>query len=186
MTNTARTSAQLMQVCLEQAEAFPASHDQDHWLRVEASNPCGTTGCLAGHAVLLGTEDLALEVDRSWFTAEGDDVSASVFRLDADDRVAESFVLSTLASDLLGLDNRDSAWMFSPFRTLDEMWEFAGELYPGEVVRPDEVRLDEIRAAGPLLVPAVLSARYRDFASGEVGVVGELIAATPIPHQHLA
>lgn len=169
MTNT-KTPGQLMQTCLEQATVFPEHHNQGSWLYFRPGSLCGTTGCLAGHAALLGSEDAALALDSGHVSEFSSQIVDDVLVRD-ETGAEERWSISDLAAELLGLDGDDEDYMFSEYRTLDELWEHAERLFPGEVSYPSEQRQAEILAAGPLLTSRVRSARWAERYTGSSGVV---------------
>lgn len=157
----------LLQVCLEQATVFPANHNQSSWFLL-ARTPCGSTGCLAGHAALLGEPSALLLVDTSSFSPEDDGVAAYDVAITDGFGVSAVATVASVARELLGITHSEAAYLFDGTRTLDEMWSVGAALYPGEVSYPSEARIAEVRAAGPLLADAVAERGVADYDDGAV------------------
>lgn len=146
----------LLQLCLEQATVFPENHDQRSWFALRGKQldadgnvtTCGSTGCLAGHAVALGSAS-AMLVDVEYFQEERYYSVVDVVAHGQDG--ARLHYVGDYAQALLDLTDADRRFMFDADRTLDELWEYAEQRYPGEVVRPDAEQIEKIRAEGPLV-----------------------------------
>lgn len=144
----------LLQRCLEQALVFPERHNQSTWFSLEVTTDgdgnaslCGSTGCLAGHAVILGSEYVPI-VNAHALNVLGEQ-TISYVRSESD---ADGDDPGAVAERLLELFPGESEVMFEPSRTLDELWELGEALYPGLVSWAlAKSRREAIAAAGPLL-----------------------------------
>ncbi|MCY4259719.1 MAG: hypothetical protein OXC91_05610 [Rhodobacteraceae bacterium] len=75
--------------------------------QAETWNECGTTGCVAGHAVAVGVEVNLIP----YLVGEHE--------------------IYNYAKKLLGLDDRDAGWLFADSRTKDEVMEALANLAQG-------------------------------------------------------
>lgn len=145
--------ARLLQRCLEQATVFPSGHDQGSWFNIKLSldgdgNPtaCGSTGCLAGHAVAL--RGFVPEINADYLLRDG---SAMAYRVKSGWGGA-ALEVDEQAQRLLFVTDAEADFLFDDQRKLNELWDRAIELFPGLIARPDEARIAEITAEGPQVV----------------------------------
>jgi hypothetical protein len=121
----------LLRKTLEHITTDPGLWDQACWASRSA---CGTTCCLAGHAVILAGGQLDFE-------------SHSAMRVDADHtetghgygRDGRHGPIEHLAQAELGLDTDQAARLFHGENTLPELWALAGELTSGDITTPPDV-----------------------------------------------
>lgn len=101
---------------VEYIEAHPDEHEQATFAK-RAINGCGTTACIAGHALLLSGEyDLTAEWD---FAGEFDFIQKST---------GEIVVASDHAQALLGVDEVQQETLFFTLQDEDEALDFLREL----------------------------------------------------------
>jgi hypothetical protein len=118
----------LLRKTLEYITEHPEEHDQEMW---GLKTRCGTTYCLAGHAVQLAGHEIAWPPP---CCPECDGREKAAY-LCADGRdIAE------VAREELGLA-RDQAWcLFNSGKTLFGLWFMAREFTNGEIEIPEQFR----------------------------------------------
>jgi len=104
-------------------------------LKTNRSWPCGTTGCLAGTAIISeglgyfeGGNLLVKSLDRHFFS------------------------IGSVGARLFGIDDRQAKWLFNGRNSLRELWNLAAEFTNGRVTMPEELgdqvsAIDDARAA---------------------------------------
>lgn len=128
MTRVSRVDAPRLRKVLEHITADPKSWDQTQWA---VRTPCGTTHCVAGHAVRMFDDDAHFRWYRITLRNEyADNVSR-------DDGVVQS--VAGRAAELLGLTATQADLLFAGGNTLVELWYAAEILTEGEIRVPVEV-----------------------------------------------
>ncbi len=120
----------LMLKVLEHVTAHPEEHDQDVWAQKRTVGTCGTVGCLAYHAVVMGGLDVRW--DEVWlpFFVPGATHEA--------DSVTDGRSIEDVAAELLGLRDEQAHEMFHHATTLRQLWGMAAVYTGGEIVPPPE------------------------------------------------
>lgn len=119
---------ELMEKVLNFITDNPKEHDQGAW--VQRSPMCGTTGCLAGHTVLMTGYEVA------WIP--GDFEATDVIINGADGRYAEPICI--VAQRELDLTGFQAGVMFRSSNTLADLWFLANEYSDGVIEVPEQFK----------------------------------------------
>ncbi len=117
----------------------PEKHDQATWIEAEKNpelNPisaCGTTGCLAGNAVLNSGAKLVWSAVEKYDDRQGRWVPSGRFK--AADCVVDGSLMSVSrrARELFGLSGSEADRMFDPDNSIQRLWELAIDFSEGMV-----------------------------------------------------
>ena len=118
---------------------------RDQWYQPEwlTRSVCGTTGCLAGNAVL----NAGYRPDWNYESSIHQTDTAVVVDVESGER---RDVLD-VATRLFGLDDDDADWLFHPQSSLLQLWVTASHLTEGAIEVPPELLVEfseEARACG--------------------------------------
>lgn len=124
----------LMRKVLEHITEHPEEHDQQSWAEKTA---CGTTYCMAGHAVLMAGHEIAWSAIAGVYLEE-----------DGADRVTEPIETSEsftqyiphVAAHELGIDHMQASMLFYDSTYLEELWEVANFITDGEIEVPEQFK----------------------------------------------
>jgi len=97
-----------------------------HGGRTTTNGTCGTTYCLAGHALALSGEDMTA---LAWEERYGDKIASAK-------GLASGTEIADAAATLLGLDDRQESALFGWSNSIEDLWQLAEELTGGEITRP--------------------------------------------------
>lgn len=127
----------------------PETHDQTMWVQADEKpiegSACGTTGCLAGNAVLRAGYPLQWEQGSVWDAASGKYVYkwlAHNCQVDG-----ERVPIRDAAEDLFGLTRSQTEVLFDEKNTVADLWDFAIRYSNGYIRTKDVVGAYEERAA---------------------------------------
>lgn len=129
----------------------PETHDQSVWAHAQLDptktpvTACGTTGCLAGNAVLNAGYPLA------WFKSDKYDENVGRFVpvWKADDCIlpnGEHRTISTAARDLFGLTSGQASRLFEPDNSVADLWDLAIDYSGGHISVHDVIEAFQARA----------------------------------------
>jgi hypothetical protein len=118
----------LLRKTLEYITAHPEEHDQRNW---GVKTACGSSYCLAGHAVVLAGHEI------DWHSP---DLVRMGMRSSCH-ALTDGRYISDAAREELGLDPERAARLFDANNDLGTLWRLASEYTDGEVEVPADFRL---------------------------------------------
>ena len=132
----------------------PEVHDQEVWVEAKTDprklgdlSACGTTGCLAGNAVVSAGLQLEWTAKESYDAIQARYVSTGTYQAvhcrDTDGTVKS---IATKARELFGLSYEEADLMFSPYNSVPELWRLAIEFSNGQISYQDALAAYETRA----------------------------------------
>lgn len=108
----------LLRKTLEHITSNPLEWNQHTWFGLASDSPCGTAGCLAGHAAVFSGVPLRYQ--------QRNGVSVPVCSMDGRE-------LSIVARMELGLTNIQTAGLFYSYNTLANLWLLAESFTDGDI-----------------------------------------------------
>lgn len=126
----------LLFAVLMDATIHPENHDQSFWARKSA---CGTTGCVAGNAVIMMNHKL------DWIRICDNTFEATHIA----DTGSRGEIASQAMADL-GLNSIQAEYLFDAPNSLSDLWDYAARFTDGRVRCPDNLidKVEELSRHG--------------------------------------
>jgi len=132
----------------------PEVHNQEVWVEAKRNprrladlSACGTTGCLAGNAVVSA----GLELE--WTAKESYDVMSAAYvrtgtyqAVNCRDTNGRVKTIAAKARELFGLSYEQADCLFSPYNSIPELWGLALQFSNGQISYRDVLDAYETRA----------------------------------------